>query len=130
MGLLVTCGAINGIKCKIIVDLGAELNHISSDFCKHNGIEIKLESRIAVVENKSEMSVDLTLNACIVSIGQHSESMNLVVTKLLYDLVLGKNGYTNIAPRLTALLTRSISGIKVKHFEFMLETDEAPNKYR
>ena len=99
MGLLVTCGAINRIKCKILIDPGAKLNHISSDFCKNNGIEIKPKNRIAVVASKSEESLDSTLNQYIVSIDPYSESMNQVVTKLYSDLIPGENGYTNIAPK-------------------------------
>ena len=40
--------------------------------------------------NRSEESVELTWSPCIVSTGPYTESMNLVVTKLHYDLVVGE----------------------------------------
>ena len=66
------------------------MNHISSDLCKNNGIEIKPENRVAVMANSSKESVKSTLKTCMVSIGPYSETMNLVVTGHHYDLVLGK----------------------------------------
>ena len=89
-GLLVSRGTINGVKARILIDPGAELNHISSDFCLRNSIKVTQESRIAIMANMSEEKVNPTLESCVISIGPYSESMRLVVTKLQYDLVLGQ----------------------------------------
>ena len=43
------------------------------------------------MENKSEENVDSNLKPLILSIGPYSESMNLVVARLHYAIVLGKS---------------------------------------
>ena len=89
-GLLISRGTINGIKARILIDPGAELNHISSDFCSKNSIEVEQDNRIAIMANMTEETVNPTREPCVISIGPYSESMRLVVTRLQYDLVLGQ----------------------------------------
>ena len=90
LGILLTYGDINGYKCKILIGPGAVLNHISAELCENHEVEVKPENRTATMANKSEESVESTMKPCIVSIGPYSESMNFVVTKLRYDVVLSE----------------------------------------
>ena len=55
-----------------------------------NSIEVEQENRIAIMANMTEGTVNPTFESCVVSIGPYSESMNLVVVKTQYDLVLGQ----------------------------------------
>ena len=81
---------INGVKARILIDPGAELKFISSDFCSRNSIEVKQENRIAVMANMTEETFNPTLESCVISVALYSESMHLVVTKLQYKLWLGQ----------------------------------------
>ena len=89
-GLLVVNGNVNGATARILIDPGAELNHLSIDFCKNHGIAIKQEDRTAIMANNTEESVDSTKNPIALSIGPYSESMRFAVNKLQYDVILGK----------------------------------------
>ena len=73
---------INGVKARILIDPGEELNHISSDFRLTSSIDVKLKYSIAIMENMTEEKVNPTLECCVISIRAYSESMNLVVTRL------------------------------------------------
>jgi hypothetical protein len=39
--VLVVSGAINGIPCRVLIDSGSEINHISLSFVRENDIRTK-----------------------------------------------------------------------------------------
>ena len=51
--LLVTEARIAGIKARVLIDDGAELNHISKDFCEKHGIVLKEENYTASMANNT-----------------------------------------------------------------------------
>ena len=93
--LLVTEAKISGIRARILIDDGAELNHISEEFCRKNGIILKDENYTASMANNTSQKLLSTVSPVSVSIGGYTEKLRFAANPLNYDLILGKKWTTN-----------------------------------
>ena len=89
-GLLITKGYVAGIPALILIDNGAEINHISNKFCLAAGIKLQKADFEAQMANSSKERMESTTDKVRISIGPYTESMRLAANTLNYDVILGK----------------------------------------
>ena len=92
MSLLITNAEFADARARILIDPGAELNHISIDYCKRHKISTKQELVTASMANGTEENMNYTLHPVTISVGGYTEKMRLAANKQTYDLILGKSG--------------------------------------
>ena len=89
-GLLVTRGFVNQVPALILIDPGAEINHLSEDLCRRAKIRTNKVPYKAQMADKSTTEIRVTRKKARVSIGGYSESFSLAACPLNYDVILGK----------------------------------------
>ena len=67
--LLVIEAKVSGIRARFLIGDGAELNHISQDFCQGNGIALKEEQRTASMANNTPQQMMSTIAPIPTSLG-------------------------------------------------------------
>lgn len=92
--MFITTAFINEHSVQILIDDGAELNHLSEDFCRRHFIATKEEDHEACMANKASQKLKSTLEPLQLSIHGYSERLRFVVCPLNYDLILGKKWTT------------------------------------
>ena len=88
--LLITEGRICGIKVRILIDDGSEVNHINESFCIQNGIALIESDKTASMANKSPQELKSTTRPLQLSIGGYTKNMRFVSIPMNYDIILGK----------------------------------------
>ena len=88
--LLVTQARIAGIRARVLIDDGAELNHISQEFCEKHGIVLREENYTATMANNAHQKLLSTTSPVSISLGGYTQKMRLAANPLNYDLILGK----------------------------------------
>ncbi len=73
--LLISNPTMSGIFASILVDDGAERNHISQEFCIRHGISRKQEQHIAPMANSTLQKLMTTVHPLIVTFGGYTETM-------------------------------------------------------
>ena len=96
--LMITTAKIAGINARVLIDSGAEINHISLGFCQRHKIATRSETATAVMANGSIINLRTTKLPLTISIGGYTEKMRLVANTQTYDLILGKNGVMSTEP--------------------------------
>lgn len=94
-GLLITKGYVAGITALILIDDGAEIKHISKEFCRRARIALQKENYEATIANTTKEQLESTVTKIPISIGPYTESMRLAANKLHYDVIIDKNGSAN-----------------------------------
>lgn len=87
---MITTAKIAGITARVLIDSGAEINHISLGFCQRHKIATRNETATAVMANGSTIKLRTTKLPLTISIGGCTEKMRLVANAQTYDLILGK----------------------------------------
>ena len=125
--LLVTKAKISGIRARILIDSGAELNHISQDFCKKHGIVLKEEDYTASMANNTPQELKSTVSPVTISIGGYSQKMRFAANPQNYDLILGKK-WTTIHRALINCYTNEICfSHKGKEYKIMAKDPSNQN---
>ena len=89
-GLLVTLGSVNGVPALVVIDTGADINHISTDFCKRARICTAAAPYKAQLAKKSSEDLRVTKNKVAISLGSYIGSSLVAAYTLNYDVILGK----------------------------------------
>ena len=103
---LVTEANIAGIKARIFIGDGAELNHISKDFCEKHGTVLKEKNYTASRTNNTSQKMQSTMSSVTISLGGYTETMRSAANPLKYDLILGKSGPLHIKRSSNATLMK------------------------
>ena len=102
------------IKAGVLIDSGAEVNHISLEFCRRNKIGTKEENTAAIMANGYYETLRTTVTPPIANIEGYTEEMRQLANTQTYDLVLRKNCDTNTRRYYTAIPIKFVSRTKWK----------------
>ncbi len=86
--LLITNATLSGIRVRILIDDGAELNHISQEFCIRHGISLKQEQYVASMANNTHQKLMSTVHPLTVTFGCYGEKMRFASKPLNFGLIL------------------------------------------
>lgn len=97
---MVAIGTVNGIPCRILIDPGAEINHLSLGFARKHNIPIKPSPFTAEWVQGADHALSETESVQEVSLGAHySERLPFSVMPLSkYDVIIGKQWLAHYKP--------------------------------
>ncbi len=88
--IIITNATISGIRTRIQIDDGPELDHISQEFCTRHRISLKREQHVASMGNNTHQKLTSTVHSPTVTFGGYTEKMRFASNPLNYDVILGK----------------------------------------
>jgi hypothetical protein len=97
---LVMTGSINGIPCRVLIDSGAEINHLSLSFVRKNNIATKNSNFHEEWVQGMHQALEETSRFEEVSLGSgYSENLLLSIMPLnKYDVIIGKQWLAHFKP--------------------------------
>ena len=90
LSLLVTTSLVIQSKDRILIDTGAVLDYMGSEFCRKHGIETETTEHIARMANKSTQPLTVSKEPIEIQMKGYTDRRRLAVCPLDYDIILGK----------------------------------------
>ena len=87
---MIISAKVAGITARVLIDSGAEINHISLGFCQSHKIATRSETATAVMANGSIIKLRTAKLPLTINIGGYTEKMRLVANARTYDLIWEK----------------------------------------
>jgi hypothetical protein len=98
--VLVVTGSINGIPCRVLIDSGAKINHLSLSIVRKNNIATKTSNFHAEWVQGTHQALEETSRFEEISLGSgYSENLPVSVVPLnKYDVIIGKQWLAHYKP--------------------------------
>ena len=122
LSLLITSSLVNQSEARILIDTGAVLDYIDSEFCRKNGIITETTEHMARMANKTTQPLTVTKEPIEIQMKGYTDQRKLTVCPLDYDIILGKK-WTTEKECVIGCATNEIT-FKHKHRSYTLEATE------
>lgn len=93
--LLVTQCTVAGSPARVLIDDGAEISYISTEFCNKFKIPLVETNHMAKMANQTSQNLQMTQYPVEVQMKGYTEQLRLAASPLNYDLILGKQWTSN-----------------------------------